>query len=91
MVSMMGGVMVTVAPIIINVCITGGFPIMIIFAILSGVSGFLSSRLSQTFGLIPPDEIKELKDSHDDQVIKKSLLETEVLFKKDEDLATEKT
>ena len=45
LVSCMGGVMVTIAPIIIELCISGGFPVMIIFAVLSGVSGFLSSRL----------------------------------------------
>ena len=45
LVATMGGVTVTLAPIIIQLCIDGGFPIMIIFAVLSAVSGFLSSRL----------------------------------------------
>ena len=45
LVSTMGGVMVTVAPEIIQACISGGFPIMILFAVLSGISIFLSSRL----------------------------------------------
>lgn len=45
LVSLMGGVMVTVAPQIIDLCISSEFPIMILFAILSGLSGLFSSRL----------------------------------------------
>jgi len=45
LVSTMGGVMVTLAPIIIQICISGGFPIMILFAVLSALSIFLSYHL----------------------------------------------
>ena len=61
LVSTMGGVMVTLAPIIIEECISGGFPIMIIFATLSGVSIFISYKLPETLGVPPEDEIKELR------------------------------
>lgn len=44
-VTMLGGTMVTVAPIIIGSCMSKGFPIMIIFAVLSGLSIVLSTRL----------------------------------------------
>ena len=62
LVATMGGATVTVAPIIIDTCINSGFPIMIIFAILSAVSGFFSSRLPETLGSEPHDEIKELRE-----------------------------
>ena len=45
LVATMGGVTVTVAPFIIEFCINSGFPIMVIFAALSIISGFFSSRL----------------------------------------------
>ena len=45
LVSTMGGVMVTVAPTIIDLCITNGFPIMILFAVLSAISGVFSGQL----------------------------------------------
>ena len=45
LVSTMGGVMVTLAPIIIDSCINAGFPIMIIFAVLSGLSILVSKVL----------------------------------------------
>jgi len=41
----MGAAMVTVAPEIIDGCIQGGFPIMVMFAILSGVSVLCSYKL----------------------------------------------
>lgn len=66
LVSTMGGVMVTVAPQIINACISSGFPIMIIFAVLSGVSGFFSRILPDTLGKPPHDEIEELREMHID-------------------------
>jgi hypothetical protein len=57
----MGGVMVTVAPEILDTCISKGFPVMVLFVILSGLSGLLSSRLPETLQKTPPDEIEELR------------------------------
>jgi len=54
----MGGVMVTVAPEILDVCLSKGFPVMILFVILSGLSGVISSRLPETLKQTPPDEIE---------------------------------
>ena len=53
--------MVTLAPIIIQSCIHSGFPIMILFAILSALSGLCSTRLPEMLGAPPHDEIKELR------------------------------
>lgn len=58
LVSLMGGVMVTVAPEIIDACIEHGFPIMIIFSILSACSCFFSYKLPETFKKTPPDVIE---------------------------------
>jgi hypothetical protein len=58
----MGGAMVTVASFIISGCIDSGFPIMIIFAVLSALSAFFSSLLPETLHAEPHDEIEELRD-----------------------------
>jgi len=63
LVSTMGGVMVTLAPIIIEKCTNSSFPIMVIFAILSGASIFISYMLPETLGVPPEDEIKELREA----------------------------
>jgi hypothetical protein len=57
MVSVMGGAMVTIAPEIIDGCIHGGFPIMIIFAILSAFSAICSYKLPETLHKTPADVI----------------------------------
>lgn len=56
----MGGIMVTIAPEIIDGCIHSGFPIMILFAILSALSAAFSYKLPETLHKIPPDVVKEL-------------------------------
>lgn len=53
--------MVTVAPEILDTCLSKGFPIMVLFVILSGLSGVISSRLPETLQKTPPDEIEELR------------------------------
>jgi len=58
LVSLCGGIMVTVAPEIIDSCIEGGFPIMILFAVLSIFCVFFSYRLPETFQKTPPDVIE---------------------------------
>jgi hypothetical protein len=45
LVSVMGGVMVTIAPEIIDACISSGFPVMILFTVLSAISAFFSKKL----------------------------------------------
>jgi len=45
LVSLIGGIMITVAPIIIESCISGDFPIMILFAVLSFFCLFFSTCL----------------------------------------------
>lgn len=57
MVSVMGGAMVTIAPEIIDGCIHAGFPIMILFAVLSGLSALCSWKLPETLNKTPPDVI----------------------------------
>jgi hypothetical protein len=57
----MGGVMVTVAPEILDVCISKGFPVMVLFVVLSGLSGVISNRLPETLQKTPADEIEELR------------------------------
>lgn len=57
----MGGVMATVIPQIIGACESGSFPIMIIFAILSALSGVVSYRLPETYERTPSDVIQELR------------------------------
>lgn len=61
LVSVMGGIVVTIAPEIIDACISGGFPIMILFAVLSGLSALCSYKLPETFQKTPPDVIQELR------------------------------
>jgi hypothetical protein len=53
--------MVTVAPEILDVCISKGFPVMVLFVVLSGLSGVISNRLPETLQKTPADEIEELR------------------------------
>ena len=55
LVSTMGGVTITIAPVFIQLCLNSGFPIMIVFGALSLISGLLSSRLPETLGAPPHD------------------------------------
>lgn len=61
MVSVMGGIMVTIAPEVIDGCISSGFPIMIIFAILSAFSAVCSYKLPETLHQVPADVVEELR------------------------------
>lgn len=61
MVSVMGGIMVTVAPELIDGCISSGFPIMILFAILSAFSAACSYKLPETLHKVPADVVEELR------------------------------
>ena len=63
LVSLMGATVVTVAPEIIDGCIQGGFPIMILFAILSGISMICSWKLPETLNITPPEIIQELREN----------------------------
>jgi hypothetical protein len=54
----MGGVMATVIPQIIDVCESNNFPIMIIFAILSALSGVVSIKLPETYKKTPSDVVQ---------------------------------
>jgi hypothetical protein len=57
----MGGAMVTGSSFIIDICIKSGFPIMIIFTVMSFLSLLCSYNLPETFGNVPSDIIDELK------------------------------
>jgi MFS transporter, putative metabolite:H+ symporter len=63
MVSVMGGIMVTIAPEIIDGCIHSGFPIMILFAVLSALSAACSYKLPETLHKVPADVVEELRAS----------------------------
>lgn len=69
MVSVMGGVMVTTAPEIIDSCIHSGFPIMILFAILSAFSAGCSYKLPETLHKVPPDVVAELMEDLESSMI----------------------
>ena len=62
LVSMMAGVIITVAPTILQACINTKFPVMIIFAALSALSCGLSALLPETLHVDLHDEIEELRD-----------------------------
>jgi MFS family permease len=74
LVSLSGGIMVTVAPELIDSCIQGGFPVMILFAVLSAASCFFSYKLPETFQKTPPDVVEELRDGFNEEA---SLLEAD--------------
>jgi hypothetical protein len=61
LVSVMGGVMVTIAPEIIDACIGSGFPVMILFTVLSALSAVCSRKLPETLHRVPSDVIEELR------------------------------
>lgn len=57
-----GGLMVTIAPEIIDICIMLGFPLMLVFAICSALAIYASSQLPETYQVRPPDVIREVKE-----------------------------
>jgi hypothetical protein len=61
LVSVMGGIMVTIAPELIDGCISSGFPIMVLFAILSAFSAACSYKLPETLHKVPADLVEELR------------------------------
>ena len=56
------GVVVVFIPLIIDACIDSGFPIMLLFAIVSAASIAMSRVFPETFGKAPPEIIEELRD-----------------------------
>ena len=54
------GVLVTFLPLIIDACIDSGFPIMLLFAIVSAASIVLSKFFPESYGKAPPEVIEEL-------------------------------
>lgn len=53
--------MVTIAPEIIDACIGSGFPVMILFTVLSAFSAACSRKLPETLHRVPSDVIEELR------------------------------
>ena len=60
-VSTMGALIVTAASFIIDSSIHAGFPVMIIFAVLSALSMVIFWKMPETYGCPLPDIIEELK------------------------------
>jgi hypothetical protein len=56
--SMAGGFVITAIPESIDVCFEQNISIMALFAIMSGLSIYLSKFLHETFEVAPPDEIE---------------------------------
>ena len=51
-----GGVLLTVVPEILTICVQIGFPLMLLFASFSLLGIYFASQLPETFG-VPPREI----------------------------------
>lgn len=52
-----GGLSLTFVPLLLELCLDYGVPIMAIFALLSGFSAYLSKFLPETFNIPPPEII----------------------------------
>jgi hypothetical protein len=57
-----GSLVISFSDYIIDTCENHGFPIMIVFCILAGVSIVVSARLPETFQITAPDFIEELAE-----------------------------
>ena len=75
LVNFVKGVLVALIPFIIDACLDSGFPVMLLFVIVSAVSIVLSRLFPESYGKVPPEIIKELEEEGQKES-KQSLLDS---------------